>query len=118
MPHPDITNWVMKPGNVKYKDMVSEIKDGIIIDNIMGIFMNNLENGDFAGNIGMGYVIKNGAIVGRLKDATINANIYDIFLNNIVALSDTSYKASFFDFIGTHLYPYIMLKDINISAKK
>lgn len=117
MPHPDITNWIMSPGNVKYEDMISEIKDGVIIDDIMGIFMNNLENGDFAGNIGMGYVIKNGKIIGRLKDAAINANIYDIFLNNIVALSDKLYRASLFSCIGTHMYPYIMLKDINISSK-
>jgi PmbA protein len=117
-PKPDITNWIMAPGNVKYEDMIADIKDGIIIDNIMGIFMNNLINGDFAGNIGMGYAIKNGKIAGRVKDAAINANIYDVFLNNVVALSDKSYKCSLFDFIGTHVMPYVMLKDINIAGKK
>lgn len=117
-PVPDITNWIIEPGNVKYEDMIADIKDGVIIDNIMGIFMNNLVNGDFAGNIGMGYAIKDGKIAGRIKDAAINANIYDIFLNNVVALSDKTYKCSLFGFIGTHEIPYIMLKDINIAGKK
>ena len=117
-PAPNITNWVMDKGNIPYEDMVSNIKDGVIIKSIMGILMNNLENGDFAGNIGMGYVIKNGKIAGRLKDAAINANIYDIFLKNIVDLSSSLYKASAFDYLGSHLMPYVLLKDINISAKK
>lgn len=117
-PRADITNWIIEGGNVKYEDMVADITDGIIIDDIIGIFMNNLINGDFAGNIGMGYVIKNGKIAGRVKEAAINANIYDVFLNNVVALSDRNYNCSLFGNIGTHKMPYIMLKDINIAGKK
>lgn len=121
IPQPYLTNMIMKPGNTKFEDMVADIKDGIIIDYLMGIFTNNLMNGDFGGNIGMGYVIKDGKIVGRVKDATINANIYDIFNENLVDLSDSLYSASpFGDFISlaNHRLPYAMFKDINVTVKK
>ena len=109
---PNISNWVMTPGNIAYEDMIKDIKDGVIIDEIMGLFTSNLLNGDFAGNIGTGYLIKDGKIVGRAKDAAINANIYNIFNNNLVGIGD---KAIVTD--GHHL-PYIMLKDIYIAGKK
>lgn len=112
MQRPNVTNWIMEPGNIPYEDMIKDIKDGVIIDDIMGIFMNNLLNGDFSGNIGIGYAIKDGKIVGRVKDAAINANIYDLFKNNIVGLSDKVYNAQ------GHFLPYAMLKDVYIAGKK
>lgn len=121
IPQPSVTNMIMKPGNTKFEDMIADIKDGIIIDYLMGIFMNNLMNGDFSGNIGMGYVIKNGKIVGRVKDAAINANIYEIFNKNFVGLSDSLHSVSpFGDFISiaNHRLPYAMFKDINVTVKK
>lgn len=54
---------------------------------------------------------------GRIKYAAINENIYDIFLNNVVELSDVSHRTAFLGEIGSHLYPYMMLKDINIAFK-
>ncbi|GEM_PF-104638 len=121
IPQPSLTNMIMKPGNTKFEDMVADIKDGIIIDYLMGIFANNLMNGDFSGNIGMGYVIKDGKIVGRVKDAIINVNIYEIFNKNLVGLSDSLHSVSpFGDFISiaNHRLPYAMFKDINVTAKK
>lgn len=112
MQRPNITNLLMAPGNITYEDMIKDIKDGVIIDEIMGLFTSNLLNGDFSGNIGVGYLIKNGKIVGRAKDAAINANIYNIFNNNLVGLSDKTYNAE------GHRLPYVMLKDIYIAGKK
>lgn len=112
MQRPNITNWVMAAGNIAYEDMIKDIKDGVVVDDIMGLFTSNLLNGDFSGNIGIGYLIKNGKIVGRIKDAAINANIYTIFNNNIVGLSDKTYNTE------GHRLPYVMLKDIYIAGKK
>lgn len=117
-PAPDTTNLIMEGGKVKLDDMIKDIHQGVIIDHIMGIFMNNLLNGDFAGSIGQGYLIKDGKTVGRLKNAAINENIYNIFLNNIVELCDMPERTAFLGSIGSHLFPYVMLKDINIAGKK
>jgi PmbA protein len=109
---PNISNWVMAPGTIAYEDMIKDIRDGVIIDEIMGIFTSNLVNGDFAGNIGTGYLIKDGKIVGRAKDAAINANIYQILNANLVGISDKVYNTD------GHSFPYVMLKDIYIAGKK
>jgi PmbA protein len=112
MQRPNISNWTMTPGNIAYEEMIKDIRDGVIVDDIMGLFTSNLLNGDFNGNIGIGYLIKDRKIVGRIKDAAINANIYYLFKTNIVGLSSESYYAE------GHRFPYIMLKDIYIAGKK
>lgn len=117
MPKPNVTNWVFEPGDTSYEDMLANVKDGVIIDSIMGLFMSNLLNGDFSGNIEIGYAVKNGKITGRVKDAVINENIYKLFKNNLVALSDKIYEIGFGEIFGNHRMPYIMVKDVFIASK-
>lgn len=117
VPSPYVTNWVFEAGDASYEDMLADIKDGIIVDSIMGLFMSNLLNGDFSGNIETGYVVKNGKITGRVKDAVINENIYKLFKNNILALSNQVYETGFGDTFGNHRMPYILVKDVFIASK-
>ncbi len=114
-PTPYVTNLHIKPGTVLFKDMIGNMKDGIIIDDVIGFFMGNLMNGEITGNIGTGYHVKNGKIVGRFSGKSINFNIYDLFKNNLVDLSSDTKNTPFFFSHGYTPSPYAMFKDLNIE---
>lgn len=114
-PAPYVTNIEIKPGTVLFNDMVADLKDGIIIDDVIGFFMGNLMNGELTGNIGTGYHVKNGKIVGRFSGKSVNFNIYDLFKNNLIDLSSDTKNTQFFFSHGFNPTPYAMFKDLNIE---
>ena len=114
-PSPYISNFYVEPGRVSFEDMVLGLKDGVIIDSVMGFMMGNLENGEITGSIGNGYEIENGKIVGMISGQSVNFNVYDIFKNNLVEISSTTRDTGFFYSYGSTPIPYAMFKDINIS---
>jgi PmbA protein len=117
MPSPEITNWTMTGGEKPYAELLSEVKDGVIVDSIMGIMMGNLVAGDFSGNVEYGLKVEGGEIKGRVKDTMIAGNVYKLFKDNLVALSKEVVRTGLMGFIGSHEYPYVVLRDVAISSK-
>ena len=116
-PAPEITNWVMDGGERPYDELIGEVGSGVLIDSIMGIIMGNLAAGDFAGNILYGLKIEDGTTVGRVKDAMVAGNVYELFRDNVVALSLEVERTGILGGVGSHWYPYIVLKDVSIAAR-
>jgi PmbA protein len=117
MPQPEITNWVMGGGERPSSEIIADLKDGVIVDSIMGIMMGNLVAGDFSGNVALGFKVENGKTVGRVKDTMIAGNIYKLLKGNLVELSSDVDRVGLMGFIGSHLYPHLLLKDVSISTK-
>ncbi len=109
---PQMSNWIIEPGNTSFADMIADIKEGILIDSMSGLIMGNILRGDLDSDIEMCYKIENGKLVGRVKDAAVGMNIYEIFKDNLVALGNEQHMAV--SFLGNIKTPYMMLKDINI----
>jgi PmbA protein len=75
--------------------MVGDIKEGLVIEELMGAEQGNILGGDFSGNVLLGYKIENGKIVGRVKDTMVSGNIYSL-LKEITALgSDARWVGGF-----------------------
>ena len=73
-PTPDLVNLVVNSGNISQAELIKSLNDGIIIDQILG---NGADiSGDFSFNIDLGYVVKNGQIMGRIKDSMLSGNVY------------------------------------------
>lgn len=81
MPCPGISNIVISPGEWSVADMVKDIKNGIIVHNVIGGGQSNILAGDFSCNVSLGFRIKNGKIIGRVKDTMIAGNAYDVMSN-------------------------------------
>jgi len=95
------------PGEQSSKELLTGIGDGLYIKMLMGFGQSNILNGDFSANVGLGYRIKDGKVVGRVKDTMVAGNVYDIFKAN-VQLSrerDPMYRL-----------PYAVLQGVNVSA--
>jgi PmbA protein len=111
-PVPGISNLVMGEGEVSFSEMIKDIKEGIIIDQVLGLGQGNIISGAFSNNVQLGYKIEKGKIVGRIKDVMIAGNAIEE-LKNIAALGDKSKWIS-----GKFKFPHIYLKSLSVSAKK
>ncbi|MCK4402601.1 MAG: TldD/PmbA family protein [Dehalococcoidia bacterium] len=77
-PKPAISSLVIDEGGVSFEAMVEDMKEGLIVEQLIGAEQGNLLGGDFGGNVLLGYKVENGKVVGRVKDTMISGNIYQV----------------------------------------
>ena len=102
LPTPTPSAFVIAAGNTTFDEMVQDMKEGLVIEQLMGAEQGNILGGDFSGNVLLGYKVENGKIVGRVKDTMVSGNIYQA-LKNITAIgSEAKWVGSFLQ--TPHLY--------------
>lgn len=77
-PRPAISSLVLSGGDVSFEAMVADMKEGLIVEQVIGAEQGNILGGDFSGNVLLGYKVENGEIVGRVKDTMIAGNVYQV----------------------------------------
>jgi PmbA protein len=77
-PRPGISSLILSGGDVSFQAMVEDMKEGLIVEQLMGADQGNILGGDFGGNVLLGYKVENGEIVGRVKDTMIAGNVYQV----------------------------------------
>jgi PmbA protein len=77
-PSPAISSLILSGGDVSFRAMVEDMKEGLIVERLMGADQGNILGGDFGGNVLLGYKVENGEIVGRVKDTMIAGNVYQV----------------------------------------
>ncbi len=111
LPSPSPSAFVIAPGEVAFEDMVNDIREGLVVEQLMGAGQGNILGGDFSGNVLLGYKVENGKIVGRVKDTMVSGNVYQA-LREIVALGRES------RWVGGFLQtPHIYCPNISVAAK-
>jgi PmbA protein len=111
-PSPSAAVLVIEPGSTSFEEMLADIKEGLVIDFVMGAEQGNVLGGDFAGNVLLGYKIENGKITGRVKNTMVSGNIYQV-LKDIAAIGSDS------KWIGGSLStPSLYIPVLSISSKK
>ena len=66
-PSPGNSNVIIEPGEMKFEDMIKDMKRGILVDQVLGGGQSNILAGEFSVNIDLGFLVENGEIVGRVK---------------------------------------------------
>jgi len=100
-------NIVVTPGSRPSDELIAGIHEGLFIRYLTGFHTCNHRNGDFSCDLGLGYWIRNGEIVGRVKNAMVSGNIYDILNGNVELSSDTEYRG---------LLPHALVEGISLSS--
>jgi PmbA protein len=77
-PSPAISSLILERGDVSFQAMVEDMKEGLVVEQVMGAEQGNLLGGDFGGNVLLGYKVENGEVVGRVKDTMIAGNVYQV----------------------------------------
>jgi len=85
LPAPTPSAFVIAPGDTTFDEMVNDMKEGLVIEWLMGAEQGNILGGDFSGNVLLGYKVENGKIVGRVKDTMVSGNVYQL-LKDIIAI--------------------------------
>ena len=109
LPSPSTSNFILKEGKVPLEEMVKDIKEGIIVDQVIGSGQGNVLMGEFSVNLDLGYKVENGKIRGRVKDVMISGNSYTM-LNSVLALGSES------RFIGSTRTPPIYFKEVHVAG--
>lgn len=78
LPTPSPSSLIIGEGDVTFQDMVRDIKEGMLIYQLIGAEQGNILNGDFSGNVLLGFKVERGEITGRVKDTMVSGNIYQI----------------------------------------
>ncbi len=112
LPSPGPSSLVVAPGATTYDEMVKDIKEGLIVEQLLGAGQGNMLGGDFSGNVLLGFKIENGEIVGRVKDTMVAGNVYRI-LKDIAAVGSEP------QWLGGFLHtPHLYCTGISVSSKE
>ena len=83
-PRPAISSLIIDEGDVSFQSMVEGMKEGLIVEELIGAGQGDVLSGDFGGNVLLGYKVENGKIVGRVKDTMISGNMYQVLREPLV----------------------------------
>jgi PmbA protein len=59
--------------------LLGEIRDGLLVDELIGVGQGNVTGGAFSHPVALAYRIERGAITGRVKDAAVAGNAYELW---------------------------------------
>ncbi len=93
LPSPSPSAFIIAPGKTSFDEMVNDIKEGLVIEQLMGATQGNILGGDFSGNVLLGYKVESGKIVGRVKDTMVSGNVYQV-LKQIAIGSEAKWVGS------------------------
>jgi PmbA protein len=110
MPSPSPSAFVIGTGDTGFTQMVSDIKEGLVIEDLMGAEQGNILGGDFSGNVLLGYKVEDGRIVGRVKNTMVSGNTYQL-LNNITAIGSDA------RWIGGLNTPSLCFTSVSVASK-
>ena len=109
-PKPGPTSLIIGEGDVSLGSMVAGMKEGLVVEHLIGGGQGDALSGDFGGNVLLGYKVENGEMVGRVKDTMVAGNVYRD-LREIVLGDEARW-------VGSSLRtPWIYSPRISVSAK-
>ncbi len=111
LPVPAPSAFVIANGNTPFDQMVQDMKEGLIIEHLLGAGQSNILGGEFSGNVLLGYKVENGKIVGRVKNAIVAGNVYQVLKEVAAVGSEAKWVGSM---VKT---PHIYCPAISVAAK-
>ncbi len=109
--------WQLKilPGRTKLSDMISGMKNGLLIENCWYTRFQDYRNGIFSTVPRDGvFLVQNGAIKGDLSGIRISDSFRNI-LSNIEEISSETKNAKWWQEVSSTNMPYVKVKNVNIS---
>ena len=109
LPSPSTTNFILEPGNTSFEEMIKDVKEGIIVDQVIGSGQGNDLTGEFSVNLDLGYKVERGKIKGRIKNVMISGNAYKL-LNKVIAVGREARG------IGSIRTPSVYFEKVNVTG--
>lgn len=106
-PSVSTTNFVVRPGRSSFDDLVSEMKQGVMISRFSGNV--NPVNGDFSGVVKGGRLVQNGRLGHAVREVMVAGNVFEC-LKNLTGLSRER------KVIGASIMPYMRFGGVSFTA--
>lgn len=110
-PVPAPGHWVVAPGREPLAAMIRGIRDGVLVDHLMGAWAGNLLAGEVNGNVMLGFKIENGELTGRVKDCMFSVNAFDALSRQLISFSRETKRT----YLGT--FPWLALDGVSFSTR-
>ncbi|MEH1895423.1 MAG: TldD/PmbA family protein [Nostoc sp.] len=107
-PTPGLFNFLIQPGSVSLPDLITQLDDGLIVDQMLG--GDGSISGDFSINVDLGYRVQNGQVIGRVKDTMVAGNVYTA-LKQLVALGNDG------DWNGSCYTPSLIVEGLSTTGR-
>lgn len=111
LPAPRTSAIIIEPGDVRFDDVVADMKEGLVVEQLMGASQTNVLGGDFSGNVLLGYKVENGKLVGRVKDVVVSGNIHELLAGAVTICSERRWLG------GTMYIPAFYFPNVGVASK-
>lgn len=106
-PTPSLFNTLVKPGERSLDHLITSLQEGLLIDQMLGGGAGI--SGEFSVNVELGYLVRQGEILGRVKDTMISGNVYTA-LKNIAELGGDA------DWNGSCYTPSVVVGGLSVTG--
>lgn len=105
-------NWLVSPGDESLDEILKGLDEALLVEGVIGLGQGNVLAGEFSNNVGVGFLVRRGEVMGRVKNAMIAGNIYELLKDNLLALSDRPEWV--FGIVNT---PAIAIDAVSVASK-
>ena len=102
------SNFTISPGEISFKEMISNIKEGYYIEQFSWLNPDAI-SGNFGAEIRNGYSIKNGELQNPIKLGNVSGNVLEMVKNCIYISKER-------EFTEDTLFPYMAFRTLNVSS--
>lgn len=111
-PNPGTVNLCVAPGSTATALLIAGMKEGLIVDQVLGAGQSNQLAGEFSVNLDLGYKVENGKIVGRVKNTMVAGSIFEAF-QHLVDLGDAP------EWVGGRAYfPSLLFDQLGVASRQ
>ncbi|MDP3063423.1 MAG: TldD/PmbA family protein [Chloroflexota bacterium] len=111
LPSPGASVLAVGTGDATWQDILSDMRDGLVVEHLLGAGQSNLIGGEFSANVLLGYRVQGGKIVGRVKNTLVSGNVYKV-LKELRGLGTEARWIS-----GSVVTPAIYCGGVSVSSK-
>jgi PmbA protein len=90
--------------------LVTGVRDGLVIDELIGVGQGNVIGGAFSHPVALAYRIERGEITGRVKDAAVAGNVYELLKRIAGFGADGRWQ-------GTRWSPSLLLEGVSVARR-
>ncbi len=108
-PSDEATNLFVEPGTTSFQEMLSSMKNGILVDQMIGAGQSNTLSGEFSVNLDLAFKVENGEMTGRIKNCMLADNVFEM-LNRMESVGSDLFS------YGDMNLPYVRFKDLNLTV--
>lgn len=111
-PGPAPRHLVVQPGEGTLEELIRDMKEGLIVGDVIGLGQGNVQSGAFSNNVSVGFAVRDGKVVGRVKNTMIFGNAYEILRDGLIQVGGEAEWAG-----GSLLTPPILVQGVSVVGR-